>query len=94
MILLFVALTTQLAAAKEALTQEKIARSAADRFVSKGKAARQVADQALQASNDAKAKLAQELETTYTSLTATRDKLAIKSTALDNAVIQKEEAKI
>jgi hypothetical protein len=38
--------------------------------------------------------LAQELETTRTSLTATYDKLTIKSTALDNAVIQKDEERI
>jgi hypothetical protein len=38
--------------------------------------------------------LAKELEISHTSLTATRDKLTIKSTALDTAVIQKNEAKI
>jgi hypothetical protein len=38
--------------------------------------------------------LAQELETTHTSLTATCDKLTIKSTALDNMVIQRDETKI
>jgi hypothetical protein len=38
--------------------------------------------------------LVQELETTHTSLNATRDKLTIKSTALDDAVIWRDEAKI
>jgi uncharacterized protein (DUF3084 family) len=38
--------------------------------------------------------LAQELESTCTSLTATRDKLSIKSTALDDVVIRRDEAKI
>jgi hypothetical protein len=52
------------------------------------------AEQALQASNDAKVKLSQELETTRTSLTATRDKLTIKPTILDDAVIRRDEAKI
>jgi hypothetical protein len=52
------------------------------------------AEQALQASNDAKVKLSQELETTRTSLTATRDKLTIKPTILDDVVIRRDEAKI
>jgi hypothetical protein len=52
------------------------------------------AEQALQASNDAKVKLSQELETTRTSLTATCDKLTIKPTILDDAVIRRDEAKI
>jgi hypothetical protein len=38
--------------------------------------------------------LTQELETTHTSLTATRDKLTIKSTTLDDAVIRRDEVKI
>jgi hypothetical protein len=38
--------------------------------------------------------LAQELETTHTSLTATRDKLTIKSTTLDDVMRWRDEAKI
>jgi hypothetical protein len=38
--------------------------------------------------------LAQVLETIRTSLTSTRDKLTIKSTTLDNVMIQKEGVKI
>jgi hypothetical protein len=38
--------------------------------------------------------LAQELETTRTSLIATRDKMSIKSIALDDVVIRRDEAKI
>jgi chromosome segregation ATPase len=87
-------LTAQLVAAQKAMAQEKSTRSAAGWLLFEEKAARQVAEQALQASNDAKAKLAQELETTHTSLTTTRDKLTIKSTALDNAVIRRDEVKI
>jgi hypothetical protein len=45
--------------------------------------ARQVTEQTLKSSNDAKAELDQELETTHTSFTATHDKLTAKSTTLD-----------
>jgi hypothetical protein len=38
--------------------------------------------------------LAQELEITHASLTATRDKLSSKSTTLDTMVIQEQEAKM
>jgi hypothetical protein len=76
------------------LSDEKVAQSATDRSLAEEKATRQVAEQDLQTSNDAKAELARELETGHTSLTATHDKLSIKSTALDTAVIQKDEVKI
>jgi hypothetical protein len=51
-------------------------------------------EQALQNSNDDKAELTQELESTKASLTATHDKLTSKSTALDVAVIQEQQARI
>jgi hypothetical protein len=38
--------------------------------------------------------LAQELEITHASLTATRDKLSSKSTTLDTMVIQEQEGKM
>jgi hypothetical protein len=57
-------LTTQLVAAHNALSKEKDARSDADRSLVEEKVAWQVAEQALHSSNNAKAKLAQELETT------------------------------
>jgi hypothetical protein len=49
--------------------------------------------QALQNSNDAKAELTQELESTKASLTATHDKVTNKSAALDIIVIQEQQAK-
>jgi chromosome segregation ATPase len=67
---------------------------AADRSLAKEKIARHATEQALQNSNDAKAELTQELESTKASLTATHDKLTSKSTALDIAVIQEQQAKI
>jgi hypothetical protein len=51
------------------------------------KAAQQVVEQALQSSNNAKAKLAQELESTQATLTASHNKLTSKSSTLDTAVI-------
>jgi hypothetical protein len=71
-----IALTTQLVTTQESLAKEKTARSAAE--------------QALQNSNDAKAKLTQEQESTKASLTATLDKLTSKSAALDVTVIREQ----
>jgi hypothetical protein len=50
--------------------------------------------QAFQSANDAKAELTRELESTKTSLTTNHDKLTIKSSALDVAVIWEQQAKI
>jgi hypothetical protein len=58
------ALTAQLAAAQKALSEEKTTRSAIDQSLAEEKTARQVAEQAPKNSDDAKSKLAQELETT------------------------------
>jgi DNA repair exonuclease SbcCD ATPase subunit len=89
-----VALTTQLAVAQEALSKEKTAWSVVDRSLAEEKTTHHATEQALQNSNDAKAELTQELESTKASLTATHDKLTSKSAALDVAVIQEQQAKI
>jgi chromosome segregation ATPase len=65
-----------------------------DRSLVEKKTTRHAAEQAIQNSNDAKAELTRELESTKASLTATHDKLTSKSTALDVAVIQEQQAKI
>jgi hypothetical protein len=79
---------------QEALSKEKTARSAIDRSLAEEKIARHAAKQALQISNDAKAELTQELESTKASLTAAHDKLTNKSDAFDVAVIQEQQANI
>jgi hypothetical protein len=79
---------------QEARSKEKTARSTADRSLAEEKTARHATEQALQNSNDAKAELTRELESTKASLTATHDKLTIKSAALDVAVIQEQQVKI
>jgi uncharacterized Ntn-hydrolase superfamily protein len=67
---------------------------AANRSLAEKKTVCHAAKQALQNSNDAKARLTQELESTKASLTATHDKLTSKSAALDIVVIQEQQAKI
>jgi hypothetical protein len=52
-----VVLTTQLAAAQEALSKEKTAQLVAGRFLAEEKTVRHAAEQALQNSNDAKSEL-------------------------------------
>jgi chromosome segregation ATPase len=89
-ILCTVALTTQLATTQEALAKEKTARS----IFSWGKTVCHAVEQALQNSNDAKAELTQELESTKASLTATHDKLTSKSAGLDVVAIQEQQTKI
>jgi hypothetical protein len=54
----FVALTTELAAARKALSEEKAARSTTDRTLAEEKAAQQATDQSLLSSNEANALLA------------------------------------
>jgi hypothetical protein len=90
----FIALTTELAAVRKALSEEKAARSATDRALVEEKAARQAADQSLLSSNEANALLTREVESTWASLSATSDKLSSKSSALDHAVIQEQQIKI
>jgi hypothetical protein len=87
-----VMLSTQLATAQEVLSKEKIARSAADRSLAKEKTIHHATEQALQNSNDAKAELTRERQSS--SLTATHDKLTSKLGALDVAVILEQQAKI
>jgi hypothetical protein len=89
-----IALTTQLAAVQEVLSKEKTTRLYADRSLAEEKTAWRAAEQALQNSNDAKAELTQELESTKAYLTATHDKLTSKSVALDVAVIREQQDKI
>jgi chromosome segregation ATPase len=87
-------LTTELAATRKALSEEKAAWSAADRALAEEQAAWQVTDQSLLSSNEANTLLARELESTRASLTATTDKLSSKSFALDHAMIWEQQMKI
>jgi hypothetical protein len=79
-ILVLVALATKLAAAKEALSMEKTAQSTVE-------ATRQMAYKTLQASEEARAALMKDLQSVKASLTATMEKLASKSSALDFVVV-------
>jgi chromosome segregation ATPase len=87
-------LTTELAATRKALSEEKVVWSAADRALAEEQAAWQVTDQSLLSSNEANTLLARELESTRASLTATTDKLSSKSFALDHAMIWEQQMKI
>jgi hypothetical protein len=73
-------LLAQLAAAQQALSEEKTTRSAAVEVLAEAK-------QALIDSVPDKAKLSQALKTTKATYTATRDNLASKSKDLDDAMI-------
>jgi hypothetical protein len=84
-------LVNNLKVAQKALSDEESARLRVENSLTEEKAARQDATQSLQQSNDANATLALELETTHTSLAATRDKLDSKSKALDFQVICADE---
>jgi hypothetical protein len=84
-------LASQLGAAQKVLSQEKTSRSAAGKALAKERAAREVTEHALKKSSE---ELSQEVEIVNTSLTATRDKLASKSAALDATVILRDEAKL
>jgi hypothetical protein len=75
---------------KKALSNKKVARSAADRALAEEKATRQIAEQSLLSSNEANTLLARELDFTWVSLTTTTDKLSSKSSALDRVVIQEQ----
>jgi chromosome segregation ATPase len=80
-----IALAAQLAAAQQALSEEKTARSRAIKALAEAK-------QTLKDYNADKAKLSQALKTTKDTYTVTRDNLASKSKELDDAVIQEQEA--
>jgi hypothetical protein len=67
---------------------------ATDRSSTEEKTVQQVADQSLWASEEAKAALAVDLQSTLASLTGTTEKLISKSSALDFVLIQEREAKI
>jgi chromosome segregation ATPase len=90
--LLFAVLANNLKAAQKVLSDEKSTRLRAENSLAEEKAARQATAQSLQQSNDANAILPLELETTQTSLAATRDKLDSKSKAQDLQVIRADEA--
>jgi hypothetical protein len=85
-------LANNLKAAQKVLSDEKSTRLRAENSLAEEKAARQATAQSLQQSNDANAILALELETTQTSLAATRDKLDSKSKPQDLQVIRADEA--
>jgi hypothetical protein len=87
-------MTTQLAVAQEVVSKEKIAWLTIDRTLAEEKTTRHAAEQALQNSNDAKAELTWEMESTKASLTATHDKLTSKSAALNVTMIWEQQAKI
>jgi hypothetical protein len=76
------------------LSKEEVVRSVADRALAEEKAAWQATEQSLLNSNEAKALLARERDSTRASLTATTDKLSSKSSALDHAVIREQQMKI
>jgi chromosome segregation ATPase len=90
----FVALTTELVVVRKALSKEKTARSATDQALVEQKVAQQAADQSLLSSNEANALLAQEVESTQASLTATTYKLSSKSSALHTVLIREEQMKM
>jgi chromosome segregation ATPase len=79
---------------KKALSNEKAARSAADRALDEEQAARQTAEQSLLSSNEANTLLANELDSTQDSLTTTTDMMSSNSSALDHSVIQEQQMKI
>jgi hypothetical protein len=84
-------LVNKLKAAQQALSDEKSVRLRVENSLAEEKAVRQAAEQSFQQCNDANATLVLELETTQTSLAATRDKLDSKSKALDFQVIRADE---
>jgi hypothetical protein len=65
-----------------------------DHSLAEEKAAHRIAEQSLQTSDEARVNLAWDLESIQASLTATANKLASKSSALNTAVIQAHEMEI
>jgi hypothetical protein len=94
MISTLVTLTAQLEAAEKALSKEKDARLAANRFLAEEKAARQIANQHRWAFEEATVALTYDLLSAQASITATMEKLAAKSSALDITVIQEREVEL
>jgi hypothetical protein len=91
MTFLITVLANNLKAVQHALSDEKSARLRAENSLAEERAARQTGEQSFQQSTDANASLVLELETTQTSLVATRDKLDSKSKALDFQMIRVDE---
>jgi hypothetical protein len=87
-------MTAQLAVVQKALPEEKASRSVADRSLTEEKAAHQIAEQSLRTSDEARADLAWDLEAVQASLTATTNKLANKSSALDFTVVRDQKMEI
>jgi hypothetical protein len=94
MISTLVTLTAQLEVAEKALSKEKDARLAANRFLAEEKAARQIANQHRWAFEEATVTLTYDLLSAQASITATMEKLAAKSSALDITVIQEREVEL
>jgi hypothetical protein len=78
MISTLVTLTAQLEVAEKALSKEKDARLAANRFLAEEKAARQIANQPRWAFEEATVALTYDLLSAQASITATMEKLAAK----------------
>jgi hypothetical protein len=89
-----VAPTARLEAVEKALSEEKVARLAADRTSAEEKTARQVADQSPWASKEAKAALVHDLQSAQASLIAITEKSISKSSALDFVLIREREVTI
>jgi hypothetical protein len=96
-----VALTAELEGAKKALSEErtalakeKAARLIVDLSLAEEKVVRQVVNQSLWTFEEAKDALTQDLLSFWASLTATMEKLAYKSSALDFAVVRECEVEI
>jgi hypothetical protein len=87
-------LAAQLAATRKPLSEGKASQSAAARCLAEEKVVRQTAEWSLLTSDEARANLAQDLESVQASLTATTSMLASKSFALDTMVIQEHEMEI
>jgi hypothetical protein len=83
-------LVAQLKTAQNVLTKEKSSWSTAEKALTEERPVQEVIEHALTKSNE---ELSKKLEITNTSTTATRDKLASKSTTLDVMVILRDEVK-
>jgi chromosome segregation ATPase len=79
---------------KKALSNEKAARSVADRALDEEHATRQTTEQSLLSSNEANTLLANELHSTQDSLTTTTDMMSSNSSTLDHSVIREQQMKI
>jgi hypothetical protein len=84
-------LANNLKVAQKVLSDEKSIQLRVENSLAEKRAARQATELSFHQSNDANGTLVLELETTQTSLAATRDKLNSKSKALDFQVIRADE---